>query len=239
MNKILLLKAKRFFIAFLLLSAFLTMTAPHTFGQELEVYSAAPPPKNYAVTWDVAALFLGGYKFGFDMRLQDKSWIQIIPTAYLHRAASRYYIGLGNDDYYYDYGSRNYGVTSAHGFGIGANYKRFLNKRETIYCHGGIDYSFRRVDVHYYDFIPYEDDIFSGYIYGKLHEKQNFNRASLAACMGIQTPMADGFYIDGYLGIGYKYTFYDESKPTLDKGSNGYGYRGFHPAIGFRIGVAF
>jgi hypothetical protein len=41
------------------------------------------------------------------------------------------------------------------------------------------------------------------------------------------------------LGIGYKYVFYDENKPALDKISVDYGYRGLFPAIGFRLGYAF
>jgi len=222
---------------FLIMLALLTMIVPQTFAQE-EDEDAPPPPKNHSVTWDLPALFAGGLKFGFDIRVKDRNWIQIIPIAYLYPGITSY-MDWGYNDHHYNYYDEDYVIAACHGFGIGANYKRFLLKHEFLYCHGGIDYSFRRAKISGYDFIPYEDDDFPSYIYDKLYEKQDFHRVSLTACMGIQTLMRYGFYVDGYMGIGYKYAFYDKNKLALDEEVNDYGYRGLYPVIGFRLGVAF
>jgi hypothetical protein len=228
-------KNYHFLIALLIMSALLTTIVPQTFGQE----DAPPPPKNYAVTWDASALFAGGLKFGFDMRVQNRNWIQIIPIVYLYQGITSYMNWWGHDDDYYSYHNEKYRITSSHGFGIGANYKRFIFKQEFLYFQGGADYSFRKAEVSHYDFIPYEEDGLTYYTYDKLCEKQDFNRISLTACMGIQTLMRYGFYVDHYMGLGYKHAFYDKNKPALDEDVIDYGYRGLYPVIGFRLGIAF
>jgi hypothetical protein len=236
------LNTKRFLVAFLILSALLTMMAPQTFGHN-EKGEIPPRIKNYAVTLEPSHLLFGGLRFGFDMRIQDKNWIQIKQTIYLLPAAvSSYNWDWYDDEFYYNeynYGSQRFTIHNMYGFGIGANYKRYFSHREFLYCLAGFDYSFQHVNGYNYDYIPFMEDGNTYYRFGKSEQTQNFNNVGVSACIGINTTLRHHFFVDVFLGVGAKYAFYNKNKPALDDEIFDYGYRGFYPVFGFRLGGAF
>ena len=225
-------KTNLFCVKVFVISALLSQIVPRTYGHDWE-----PPTKKYALTWEVSQLFFGGLKSGFDFHVKSRNWIQITPALYLFPGVGSYN-EFGSDGYYNGSG-KDFIVNSVQGLGIGANFKRFLHRHEFIYCHGGIDYSYRKVDFHSYDYFPFFEDDLPFYVYEKRGQKQNFNRFSVTACFGVQAPMEHGFYVDAYVGVGYQYAFYNKNKPALNKDIFDYGYRGFVPSFGFRLGVAF
>lgn len=195
--------------------------------------------KKYTITGQPTSMLNGAFRVDFEQRIEGRHWYRIAPTIYIYPSVYDdwywYDFEGGDSPYYTDYYS-DWLV----GAGIDLGYKYFIDKWEICYALGGVHYSFVNVQYEYQDFVPfYEEDGTPYYRWGTMSEQQNFNRIGAIACIGVQTPQRKGFFIDTYIGIGYRYAFYDEQKPAFDSDIWGYGYRGFHVTGGFRIGIAF
>jgi hypothetical protein len=167
------------------------------------------------------------------MRIKQRQWVRITPTIYLFPSlVSSYYT------HYNDFYDKEYSLKASHGVGLDFDYKYYPTKRG-FYCFAGLNYSYFNVDYQYYGFIPYREDGLNYYKYGQVGDNQNFNNIGLFTGLGIQTPMRIGFFIDGHLGFGYQYSFYNKNKASLDDDVFDYGYRGIYPVIEFSLGYAW
>jgi len=198
--------------------------------------------KKYAVGFYPFTLMMdGGLKFDFGMRIAQRQWLQIAPTAYLFPGVSSSYSDfcMYCYDYYYDdyYYRNEYNVKTQKGAGIDLSYKFFLH-RNFLYFLAGVNYSYHHVGYEYHDYAPFQEDGLNYYKYMKITDIQNFNNFKTYAGCGLQT-IHTGFFIGGHLGLGYQYSFYDNQKAALNKNVFDYGYRGLYPVIDFKLGYAW
>lgn len=231
------MKTKNIFKAIFITSGFTMLF--HT-SLSAQSYQSKPVPvdsiKQYAISWQPTSLLAGGLRFDFETRLNTKQWLRFAPTVYSFPSTN--YRGSwydDGDDYYYN----TERVRNVFGLGIDADYKYYFNKRETIYLLGGIHYSYINYKYEHYTWINFEENNMSFYTYDKTTDRQHFHRPGAILCIGLQTPKQLIFFFDSYIGLGYRYSFYNKEKPAFDDGIQSPGFRGFYLAGGLRLGIAF
>jgi hypothetical protein len=198
----------------------------------------------YALAFHPFALMWGGIKCHFDVKVEERQWLSVMPTVYLFPGAN----SLGWDwdyydyDYYY-YDRQRYDVVDSKGFGLELNYKYYLNSKENFYLLGGLSNSFFRVEYSYRDYIPFRDeDNHPLYRYDDVVKTGSFDKLGAAVSFGVNTDMKRGFYVNFYTGVGYLHSFYNKNEidPSVrDNYVYDFRYRGFYPALGFSLGVAW
>jgi hypothetical protein len=139
-------------------------------------------------------------------------------------------------------------LKEAWGAGLEANYKYFpfrirgysSFRSRGVYVSGGLSaahfsVNYRTEGPRYVSYVEngltyYEPQWVEG------EAKQYFNRIGTTFCAGIQNRPSKRFLIDGYIGIGYVYSFYDKDKYYPASYSGKLSYRGLTLTAGFSVG---
>ena len=178
-------------------------------------------------------LFNGGLRVDFEKQIKPKQW--------LLASVKGYYLphtDFDDDTWWSFFTDNSYGdITGLNGFGIELGYKRTLLPRtDILYLSGGLSYGY--FDGQYYGtkYISYIENglTFDEPRFGEIN--QYFNRLGANACFGIQTQPKHRFCVDGYIGIGYNYSFYNKNKQAFDEEMYTAGYRGLSLITGIRLG---
>jgi hypothetical protein len=174
----------------------------------------------------------GTTRVDIEKRIGDTdSWLQLNFQAH---------VLTSHDDYEFwtVYAGDEEGVRRLRGQGFGLAYKTFFHRR--FYYSAGAAYNDYR--VRYLDNVwhVYEEDglTFREYLVDQ-EIRQRFQKINATCVAGYQSTFRYLVFIDAYAGIGYAYSFYDDSKRAYNDGNFAFGYRGISPVIGFRLGLSF
>jgi hypothetical protein len=187
--------------------------------------------KNYTVAVHPLYLFNGGLRLDFEKRIDNTpAWIQIGATGY-HLARH-----TGRSNYWYrPSGEYNYLA----GGGLDLNYKRFYNRKETLYYSAGGAFTHYYIEYSGKHLRSYDEDGLTYYMYKYGNQKQKINKLGLNMYLGYQSPRPS-FLFDMFVGIGYRYSFRSYGKNELyENGMIALGYRGFVVTAGVRLGIKF
>jgi hypothetical protein len=221
--------------------AALIVLAGEVRAQDTPVYLHRVPERSrkYTVGIDVLspAVLNSGVHLTFEHRINNlRHWIQIAPTAYFSGGSDGELWSVGS------IGSDVY-LHKGNGGGLDVGYKMFFHTRELFYCKGGISYNYFKLAYTAYDILTHRtEDGLTYYSYDTQKVSQSFNNAGINACIGIQSTMRIArVFVDGHIGVGYTYSFYNSRKYALHNEEHlySYGRRGLVFLIGFRIGFAF
>jgi hypothetical protein len=176
-------------------------------------------------------LFNGGLRLDFEKRINNTpAWIQI--------GATGHHLAHHNDRSNYWYmptGEYNYLV----GGGLDLNYKRFYNRKETLYYAAGGAFTHYNIEYPGQNLRSYVEDRLTYYIYEYGNQKQKINKLGLNLYLGYQT-QRPAFLLDMFVGIGYRYSFRSDDRNELyDNGMIALGYSGFVVTTGVRLGIKF
>lgn len=191
---------------------------------------------NYSIAVQPLYLVNGGLRIDFEKRLKDpRHMLQVSAIGYIHPRRDdpyEHWESLLIDDYY--------DVNKLMGAGLAVDHKWFLfPKARFLYLSAGVSYTY--FDVRYNGFknISFVEDGLTFYETRYMELKQTFNKVGGNVCFGLQTAPRRPFFIDGYVGFGYSYSFYDEKKFFIEDNMFNIGYRGLTFTTGIRIGYRF
>jgi len=196
--------------------------------------------KKFTVAVQPLQIFNWGIRHDFEFRLdKGPGWLQFGTTFY-------YAPLFENDDYPryydgYDYGYNGYGIlresfSGLKGGGLDVNYKRFVNPARTVYFATGLAYA--RFNVKYVG-LSWKDFIEDGLQYHTFetgYHTQAINRWGINAYFGHQPGFRRSFIFDMFWGLGWRYSFSDANKPSMNRNIFSYGYTGIVFLTGVRIG---
>ncbi len=202
--------------------------------------------KKYTIAIQPVQLFNWGLRFDFEVRLGDgPGWLQFGPTGYY----SIYGGSKDNPDYYYS-GDKYYyewdyhldirePLTQLKGGGLDINYKRFVNPQRSFYVAGGLSYA--KFDIEYWgrEWYDYVEDGLDYHEYRLCYHDQNIDRIGINTYFGYQFPKRRAFLLDMFIGVAYRYSFYNKSGYEFDETMISYGRRGLVFLTGVRIGFGF
>jgi hypothetical protein len=219
----------RIITTLLVLFAVSTLSAQN---QQIKVEKRPHQTKKYTVAAHPLYTFDNGIRVDFEVRIKDTpAWIQIGTAGHwLTGSENGYNNGLifsGND------------INWLRGARLDLNYKRFFNRKETLYFAGGCTYI--RYNAKYYD------EYWDSYIENKLEYqvqrqgtlKQNIDKVGVSAYFGYQIPRST-FLCDMFVGLGYRYSFRSNDKAKLfNDNMLSIGYKGVVFITGVRLGAKF
>lgn len=182
-----------------------------------------------------------GLKVDFEMELKEPGqWLQI-------QAIGRY-TGLYSDDYFigerYDLYKNGWETIESgsttfakmNGAGVGVAFKSMFQPNGW-YFSVGLSFNYYNVFYSGYGYIPYQEDGLIFYKKDLGNQNTKFFKPGFDFNIGKQVALTKNLFLDGFLGLGYDYSFYDRKvEPRYDSGIFSYGYRGFTLSGGFRIG---
>ncbi|MDR1273818.1 MAG: hypothetical protein LBK12_04640 [Odoribacteraceae bacterium] len=124
------------------------------------------------------------------------------------------------------------------GLRLGVSYKIFFHR--LFYYSAGVTYDNFRVRYRDSFMQAFEEEglTFHEYVEDVL-VNQRFDKLSTAIRAGFFSTFRHAVFVDVYAGLGYAYSFYDETKRAYDGGVFTFGYRGIFPSVGARFGVSF
>jgi hypothetical protein len=184
----------------------------------------------YTNTLSIQPLYLlnQGIRIDYDRQIATPAhWLQISAKAYPKTEAP-----LFDDDR----------IEDVSGLGTEINYKYFFLKQHIPYLMAGISWNYYHAHLYGYDYHPFSRDELTFYYPGYTLQTQNFNKAALNACFGIQTSPWKRFFIDGYIGIGYSRSLFDQTKTScypISGNMNAITYTGLTLNTGLRLGLRF
>ncbi|MDR1624160.1 MAG: hypothetical protein LBS04_04215 [Tannerellaceae bacterium] len=181
-----------------------------------------------------------GFRIDYERQLTNPShWLQL--------SAIGYYVEDENSLWNAWWMQSDFPLNEAWGAGLEVNYKYFpLRNREyfpfrsrEVYVSGGLSSSHFNVNYNT-ESIRYLSYVENGLTYyepqwEQYETSQYFNRIGTNLCAGVQSRPTKRFLIDGYIGIGYIYSFYGKDKYPYND-SNKLSYRGLTLTAGLRIG---
>ncbi|MDR1558038.1 MAG: hypothetical protein LBS88_13565 [Tannerellaceae bacterium] len=173
-----------------------------------------------------------GFRIDYERRLKNPSqWLQV--------SAIGYYVE--NESNPWDVWTfSDFSFNEVWGAGLEVNYKWFPFRRQRVYVSGGLSASHFNMEYDEvgYRYTSYQIDGLTYYEsqWENYQVSQRFNRIGTNLCTGIQNRPTRRFLIDGYVGIGFMYSFYDPDKYHPDNYLNSLSYRGLTLTAGFRIG---
>lgn len=194
--------------------------------------------RKITIGWEPLSTMDGGLRVDVEMRLKkSRNWLNLQLTCY----------GLSDRDFNgeADYYTNNVTFTSGFqkfrsysGFGVQAMYKSFFF-RDIFFWGGGINYHY--FDVSYYDetYKPFVEDGLTFYKYFRGNESQYFNKIYPFLSTGVRSSSRKHFFVEGYIKLGYSYSFYNEEKKAYNKNFLSFGHRGVTMDLGGRIGWQF
>ena len=195
--------------------------------------STATGPKlpDYIISVKPFLIFDGEYKVSFEKALNNpQHWVGI--------GISGFYLPDKNER---TWKTRNTidcnRLLSLKGYGLDASYKYYLN-RNKMYL--GSDLFYGNYNTKYNDWylISFTENglIFYEEKYGKVNKK--YDKLAANAYFGIGTPITSKVFIDSYIGIGYSHSLNSNHNRMFDE-IFGFGYTGFYPVFGIRVGMTF
>lgn len=199
-------------------------------------YMSAQEGYKYSIGVQPLYLVNGGLRLDFEKRLKNPQ--------HLLQASVIGYLLPERDDPYEHWESLlvddDYDVNKLTGGGLALDYKYFpFPKANFLYFSGGLSYHYFDVRYDGYEYFKYVEDGMTFYEprFGEI--KQTFNKVGGNVCFGIQTTNRRPFFVDGYIGVGYSHSFYDENKYHIGNNMFTVGYRGVTFVTGIRIGYRF
>lgn len=187
---------------------------------------------NYTITVQPLYLFNGGLGLDIEKKIKHNKWIQL--------SISGYY--LGERDSGYSWGTSNSDgddFTALKGFGVGAGYKSFFNN-SLFYYKAGMSYTYYNVSYLGGEFYPFEENGLTFWEFEYKTQKEQYNKLNGNICLGLQTaPVKGRFVLDFYAGVAYSYSFYGDKNAPFTEKVYEFGYRGFQPIGGIKLGMAF
>jgi hypothetical protein len=189
-------------------------------------------PESFANTLAVQPFYWlnNGVRIDYERRLKT-------PDHWLQLSAIGYYVEDNNN--FWTLWDMNRNFNSAWGAGLETNYKYFPFGK-IFYISAGL--SAARFSVQYdsrkHTYITYEEEGLTYYEshWDEVEETQHFNRFGTNFFAGFQNRHNRRFLVDGYVGFGRVYSFYDKDKYYPDSYLNSLSYRGISLTIGFRVG---
>lgn len=206
-----------------------TIAAQETQKREKKLY-------NYSIGVQPLYLVNSGIRIDLEKRLKNPRHIeQISFIGYLlpkKKEPYTYWEALLVDD--------SYQVKKLMGAGLALDHKWFpFPKADFIYLSGNLTYHYFDVRYDGYRYISYEEDDMTFYEPRFQEIKQVFNKIGANACFGLQSAPHRPFFVDGYIGVGYSHSFYDEDKYHINSHMFTVGYRGATFVTGLRVGYRF
>ncbi len=110
-----------------------------------------------------------------------------------------------------------------------------------FYAGAGLHYRYSHVDYTKAGWEPITEDGYDYLVYGDVDLKHDFNQGGLDVIFGYQLYLVDNIYGDIFAGWGFRLSDFDE-KPNDDDWNEtifDFGYSGYTPLFGMRIGVLF
>jgi hypothetical protein len=186
-----------------------------------------------AVSVQPLYLFNRGLRIDYEKQLGNPyHWVQV--------SAKGYYM---TDDGYAGLTTLifdNDRIEDLSGVGTELNYKYFFLKKRIPYIAAGLSYHYFHTHQYGYDFIDFRQDDLTMYYPVYSLQAQDFNKVGFNTCFGVQTSPYKRFFVDGYIGIGYCRSFFDENRYYPDSDNmNGPSYTGFTLTTGIRLGIRF
>ncbi|MDR3142648.1 MAG: hypothetical protein LBU37_13125 [Tannerellaceae bacterium] len=173
-----------------------------------------------------------GFRVDYERQLKNPShWLQLSAIGYyVEDENSLWNVWMLSD----------FPLNEAWGAGLEVSYKYFPFRSRKLYVSGGLSSSHFNIDYRT-ESVRYLSYVENGLTYyepqwEQYEASQYFNRIGTNFCTGIQTRPARRFLIDGYIGIGYVYSFYNKDKYYPHNYLNKLSYRGFTLTAGLRIG---
>jgi len=120
-------------------------------------------------------------------------------------------------------------------------YTQVQRERSGIYFAYGLNYN--HYDIKYNGFgwaATKNEDQLDIYEYKLLDQKQIINRIGFAALTGIEVYSSNYFVIDFYIGFGFKYSVIDAPNGDQNRYKANYldyGFSGFEPRLGIKLGL--
>ncbi len=210
---------KKYIIYFLLFLPFYMVAQDTEIPEPVKKISVGMVPQ-YAIT--------NGIRIDVDLRLNEsRHWLVFAPQLYLRMSEST-----------------NYDYNSLVGFGFEFQHKMFLHdkpKPKGPYFAYGPVFNYFNVEDDGYNISPFSE---YGNSYFELAEgpvHTNIFKVGGNIIFGMQTVISDFFYIDTYIGTGFRLSF-DNRTSGLHKGYNDWmgdlGYSGTLLVGGVRIGIS-
>jgi len=208
---------------------FAGITALQAQGEPVERKSRVPYAASARYTVSVEPLnFLlsgGAPRVNIEKRIGRKEWVGVSATGYWMPA---------NHDYGWETMDSGFeSFSHLKGFGLGGTCKYYF--LPVLFAGAGASYSHFNVQYPGFGFYEYVEDGLTYYEFRQQEQHQYFNRYAGNACVGVHT-FRHAFFVEVTLGIGYSHSFYDASRARYD-GFYGFGYRGFYPTFGFKMGL--
>lgn len=122
------------------------------------------------------------------------------------------------------------------GGAIDFTYKYYFTRM--VYLGGDLFYGHYRVKYNAYYFQQYEEDglVFYERMYG--NRQMRFDKIAGNLYFGVGSSITNKVFVDTYLGIGHSSSFYEDHIHSFNN-IFGFGYRGFYPVLGLRVGMTF
>ncbi|MDR0538572.1 MAG: hypothetical protein LBH04_11125 [Tannerellaceae bacterium] len=194
-------------------------------------------PKNeYQIATHPTYPFIDGLRVDVEKRLKNPgNWLML---------------GLAWHSYYSSYSGGVYwpylwDISGHHRLSGGMaelTFKHFVGYPRTrfFFLAAGASFSYFVVEYDELNYIPYEEDGLRYFELGEVEIRHNIPKLGGHVSLGFQAPTRSRVFVDGSIGLGYGYSFYD-AKKYIPGGSFGFSHglsrRGFYPTGTFRIGV--
>jgi hypothetical protein len=206
------------------------MSLPDQIQAQEKTVLNTDPARNKNITIAVHPFYLSksGLRFDFEQQIKNTpSWIQAGIAGYFMSNTSNHTLFPVEELRY------------SRGFSLDLNYKRFFNKKESLYFAAGSSYS--HYNIEYVDtyWRSYTEDglVYHVNEYGDMNQK--INKWGISTYCGYQKP-ASIFLFDVFVGLGYRHSFRTNQMAKLfDDKMISLGYTGVVFITGVRLGVNF
>jgi len=156
----------------------------------------------------------------------------------------QYFIDVSNFGNSNNFGSDEFKrYEQLHGFGFSVHRKNYFNREHVdkgLYLSGGIGFQHFNILANNEIWVQINED---GLNYMQLIKKNHhvkINKVLTEAVIGFQKEITSRLYIDIYVGVGLRYSLYDQPSGMdfkLNRNTIDYGYTGTAFVGGFKVGV--
>lgn len=192
--------------------------------------AAEPEFPKYILSTKPLLVFDGEYKVSIEKALKNpKHWVGVgLSAFYLPERDGKIWDTRNTIDHNY--------LRSLEGAGVDLTYKYYI--RKYLYIGGDLFYGHYKTGYEDHFLKQFEEDGLTFYEYGYGMVKTKFNKLAGNLYLGIGTPITKKLFIDSYIGIGRSGNLNTSSKDRFDS-IFGFGYEGFYPVMGARVGMTF